>query len=103
MLTSGIGQSSRSASAAAAEEAAEQALQEAGVSAADAAVIFFTGDHAGQKQALLETLSRTARTDNIAGCSAAGVLTTYGEIEGSSGLAVFVLSSDRLRARSFLF
>ena len=47
-------------------------------------------------------VSRAAGTARIIGSSAAGILTGAGEVEGSHGVAVLVLASDRLRADAFL-
>jgi small ligand-binding sensory domain FIST len=103
MIHAGAGQSSNSSTAEAAKIAATQAMAQAGVERGDAAAVFFTVDHASRQRQLLETICRVTGTDRIVGCSAAGVLTSAGEVEGSQGLAVLVLASDQIQANPFLF
>ena len=80
-----------------------EAMAQAGISRADAVVVFFTADHAPHSQSLLSTLTRVTRSDRIVGSSGAGILTGDGEIEGQHGLAVLVLASDQMQSRPFLF
>jgi small ligand-binding sensory domain FIST len=103
MIRAGAGQSSQHSTARAAEDAARQAMAQAGIQRADAAVVFFTADHAKTPRELIEPLCRVTGTDRIAGASAAGILTPGGEVEGSHGVAVLVLASDQMQARPFLF
>jgi small ligand-binding sensory domain FIST len=102
MLRAGVGQSSNPSTERAAEEAATQAMDRAGIAGADLVLVFFTVDHLPSWQKLTAALRRIARTGEIVGSSAAGVLTTDGEIEGSAGLAVLVLASDDVHASPFL-
>ncbi len=83
-------------------EAAEQALAQANTSRADVAVAFFTAEHAGRPGELARTLSIATGAAKISGCSAAGVLTAAGEVEGSHGVAVMVIESDQLQTQPFL-
>lgn len=103
MIRAGVGQSSEVSTARAAAAAIEQAFAQAGTSHADAALVFFSAEHGARANELGETIRRLAGTDQIAGCSAAGVLTANGEVEGERGLAVMVLSSDQLECRPLLF
>ena len=103
MIRAGAGQSSHHSTAQAAEEATRQAMAQAGIQRADAALVFFTADHVRSPRELLEPLRGVTATDQIAGASAAGILTGAGEVEGSHGLAVLVLASDQMQARPFLF
>jgi small ligand-binding sensory domain FIST len=103
MIRAGAGQSSHHSTAQAAEDAARQAMAQAGIRRADAALVFFTADHAKSQRELIEPLCRVVGTDRIAGASAAGILTPGGEVEGSHGVAVLVLASDQMQARPFLF
>ncbi len=84
-------------------EAGEQALAQAGASRADAAVAFFTAEHAGRPGELAKTLNAVTGAAKISGCSAAGVLTVAGEVEGSHGVAVLVIESDQIQTQPFLF
>jgi small ligand-binding sensory domain FIST len=103
MIRAGAGQSSIASTEQAAEQAAVKAMGQAGISRADAVVVFFTADHAANGQMLLSTLSRVTRCDRIVGSSGAGILTGAGEIEGQHGLAVLVFSSDEIQTHPFLF
>ena len=103
MIRAGVGQSSDASTARAVTDAVEQGLAQAGVSHADAALVFFSAEHSARERELVETIRRAAGTDRIAGCSAAGVLTSNGEVEGGRGLAVMVVSSDQLECQPLLF
>ena len=103
MIRAGAGQSSNPSTERAAEQAAVEAMNQAGVSRADAVVVFFTVDHAPNNQMLLSTLTRVTRCDQIVGSSGAGILTGAGEIEGRPGVAVLVFASDKVQGRPFLF
>ena len=103
MIRAGAGQSSHHSTAQAAEEATRQAMAQARIQRADAALVFFTADHVRSPRELLEPLRGVTATDQIAGASAAGILTGAGEVEGRHGLAVLVLASDQMQARPFLF
>jgi len=78
-------------------------MTRAGIGQADLAIVFFTVDHLRDHQKLLALLQQITNTDRILGCSGVGVLTGEGEIEGKSGLAVLVLSSNELDTHPFLF
>jgi small ligand-binding sensory domain FIST len=78
-------------------------MDQAGVSRADAAMVFFTAEHAANSQHLLSTLRRVTRSEKIVGSSGAGILTGAGEIEGAPGVAVLVFASDEIQSQPFLF
>jgi small ligand-binding sensory domain FIST len=103
MIRAGAGQSSLATTEEAAEQAAAAAMSQAGISRADAVVVFFTADHAAKSRTLLSTLTRVTGSDRIVGSSAAGVLTGAGEIEGQHGIAVLVFSSEEIQTHPFLF
>lgn len=103
MIRAGTGQSSSKPTEQAAAQAASAAMEQAGVSRADAAMVFFSAEHAAHSQQLLSTLTRITRTEKIVGSSGAGVLTDAGEIEGQPGLAVLVFASDEIQSRPLLF
>ncbi len=103
MIRAGVGQATGVSTERVAEDAAKQAMAHAGLSRADVAVAFFTVEHAAHKRELIETLRRVIHTDQVVGCSAAGILTSSAEVEGMSALAVLVLSSDDIQCDPFLF
>ena len=78
-------------------------MAQAGISCADVAVVFFTVEHAARGRELIATLGRVTGTDQIVGCSGAGILTGSGEVEGTGGIAVLVVSSEEVRFNPFLF
>jgi small ligand-binding sensory domain FIST len=77
-------------------------MAQAGIQRADTAVVFFTAEHAARGRELIESLRRVTGADRSVGCSAAGVLTSAGEAEGSQAVAVLVLASDQMQSRPFL-
>ena len=103
MIYAGAGQSSHPVTEKAVEEAAGAAMAQAGLTKADAVVVFFTVEHAANPTSLLDNLRRVTGTDGIIGSSAAGVLTQQGEVEGNQALAVLVIASDQIDSRPFLF
>jgi small ligand-binding sensory domain FIST len=102
MIRAGVGHSANPSTSQAAVQAATEALSRAGINRADLVIVFFTAEHVPQREELIATLTRTARTDCIVGSSATGVLTGDGEIEGSPGIAVMALGSDQLLGRPFI-
>ncbi|HEX2229593.1 MAG TPA: FIST N-terminal domain-containing protein [Candidatus Binatia bacterium] len=102
MIRAGAGQSSLSSTRDAVAQAAGRALAEAGIAKADTAIVFFTAEHAKQSRELVESLSSATGARKAAGCSAAGILTGAGEIEGTHGVAVLVFVSDQLHSEPFL-
>ncbi len=103
MLRVGVGQSTAPSTSRAVEEATGQAMVRAGIRKADLVLTFFTVDHLDQPEELTSSLCRWGQTDRIVGCSASGVLTGEGEIEGETAVVVMVLASDSLTAVPFLF
>jgi small ligand-binding sensory domain FIST len=103
MIRAGVGQSTHASTAQAVEEALDLALAQAGSAQADAAIIFFSVEHAARERELADLIQRRAGTERIAGCSTSGVLTSGGEVEGGHGIAALVLSSDQMECRPFLF
>jgi small ligand-binding sensory domain FIST len=103
MIRAGVGQSQRRSTADAVKEAALGALQVAGASRADFAMMFFTADHAGHPRELAGALIDSVGTDCVVGSSGAGVLTGEGEIEGESAVAVLAVAGDEIVARPFIF
>jgi small ligand-binding sensory domain FIST len=102
MIRAGAGQSSLASTKDAVTEAAAQALSEARITRADTAVVFFTAGHAGRAPELAQSLSRATGAEKIVGCSAAGILSGAGEVEGSHGVGVLVFSSEQLRGDPLL-
>jgi small ligand-binding sensory domain FIST len=102
MIKAGVGHSINESGEEAAKEATLQAMERGGLTKADWAIVFCTFTHRKSYKEILKSVSKITQTANIAGCSAIGVLTNFGEVEGSPGVAVLAVSSDSLQADSFL-
>lgn len=98
MLQAGVGFSSQRDTQKAAVEATQIAMQRAQCATADFALVFATTGHGAGYSLLLRTIKATARATHVVGCSAAGVLTTDGEVEHAPGVAVLVGRSDAFTA-----
>jgi small ligand-binding sensory domain FIST len=83
-------------------EAARAALAQAGLARADSAVVFFTAEHAQHGDELVQVAKSVTGVAQLAGCSAAGILTGSDEAEGGSGVAMLVLQSNQLRSDAML-
>ena len=103
MIRAGVGQSVDASTARAAGEAVQMALAQAGVSKADAVLVFFAAEHAARERELVESVRRVAGTDCVIGCSATGIMTASGEVEGGHGLAAMVLGAEQLHCRPLFF
>lgn len=102
MIKAGVGQSLSENSHEAAREAASQAMERGGLTKADWVLVFSTFPHRSCYKDILKSVCKITQTTNVAGCSAIGMLTNFGEVEGSPGVAVLAVSSYSVRADSFL-
>jgi len=101
MLHAGVGLSTHKDTQQASVEAAEIALARSGSDTADLALVFATIGHGANYNLLLRTVKDTARATHVVGCSAGGVLTSEGELERASGVAVLTLQADTFSAARF--
>ena len=101
MLQAGVGLSTQQDTTHAAREAARTALLRAGSTQADFALVFATAGHGPGYSSLLRTIKETTQATHVVGCSAGGVLTTDGEVERSSGVAVLTVKTDAFAASRF--
>jgi small ligand-binding sensory domain FIST len=102
MIKAGVGQSLSENSNEAAREAASQAMERGELTTADWVLVFCTFPHRSSYKDILKSVCEITQTTNLAGCSAIGMLTNFGEVEGSPGVAVLAVSSDDIHADSFL-
>jgi small ligand-binding sensory domain FIST len=102
MIKVGVGQSLSENSNEAAREAASQAMERGGLTTVDWVLVFCTFPHRSSYKDILKSVCKTTQTTNLAGCSAIGMLTNFGEVEGGPGVAVLAVSSDDIHADSFL-
>ncbi len=101
MIRAGVGHSLSTSGPEAAEHAATVAMGKAKLAKADLAVVFATVDYRNEYTQLCEAVQRISGCDHLIGCSGMGVLTSDGEFEGTSVVAVLVLRSDQLSVLSF--
>jgi len=101
MIHAGVGLSTTKDTEQASREATATALAQAKISTADLAIVFATTEHGPLYNRLLRTVKETARATHVVGCSAGGVLTTDGELERTSGVAVLTVQADTLSISRF--
>ncbi|MDE0040703.1 MAG: hypothetical protein OXT74_01595, partial [Candidatus Poribacteria bacterium] len=102
MMRVGVGQSHRTVLADAIEDAATMAMGNAQLAKADLAIVFATVDYQADYGQLFRTIHEISGCDHLVGCSGMSVLTSAGEFEGESAVAVLVLRSDDVSAMPFL-
>lgn len=98
----GVGYSGEQSAEVAATRATQAALERAAIRRADFAVVFATTNYRAEYTTLLATVREVSGAPSPVGCSGMAVLTSEGEFEGDHGVAVLLVASDALRARSFL-
>ena len=100
MLRAGVGLSTERDSARAAADATARALESSGLDQANLLLLFATTPHGPGLTRATRTGQRLAGTDNVVGCSVAGVLAGEQEVEGGPGVAVLALGGE-FTARRF--
>jgi small ligand-binding sensory domain FIST len=99
MLHAGVGYSVSNNPKVAAAEATQEAMRGAGLRHAAGALCFATTAHGAAFTAIMRTVGAEARTREVAGCSAAGVLAGEHEIESGPAVAVIVFGGMSLDAK----
>ena len=102
MIKAGVGISDIENSIEGAREASRKAMGVAGVDRCDWALVFCTFTHRANYEEILKSVCEVARTKNVSGCSALGVLSNEAEIEAQPGIVVLVVSSDEISAKPFI-
>ncbi len=102
MIKAGTGYSKHRNAEAAAQAASETALQKAGISRADAVIVFASTRYRRHYQSILSKIKTVTGAQTIVGASGYGILTEETEIERQSGIGIMVFSSPDLQAESFL-
>ena len=102
MTQAGTGSSDLENSFEAANAAAKQAMQNAGITKADWALVFCTFPHRANYEEILQVVCGIAHTKNVSGCSAIGVLSNYGETEARASIVVLAVSSISIKSKSFM-
>lgn len=98
----GAGISTEADASVAAERAARATAERLGGNPADLAVLFASGEHLHEAQALLETVRGTLSPAALIGCGAGGVLGEGRELEAGNAVAVWAAAfQGRGRARPF--
>lgn len=101
-MQAGAGYSADQSAEVAATRATRAALERAAIHRADLALLFATTDYQAEYPTLLATVREVSGAPSAVGCSGMAVITSDGEFEGEPGVAVLVVASDALRARSLL-
>lgn len=101
MIRAGVGHSLSASGSEAAQQATIMAMGAAKLAKADLAFVFATADYQSEYRQLCEEVQGISGCEHLIGCSGMGVLTSDGEFEGKSVVAVLVVRSDRLSALSF--
>ena len=99
MLRAGVGHSTASNPRSAAAEATAAALAEAGLARAEGAICFATSAHGAAFGLIARTVASEARTREIAGCGATGLIGAEREIESGPGVSVLVVGGDAIHAK----
>ncbi len=102
MIWAGAGGSLEEDAEQAAREASRQAMDQAGTDRADLAIVFATVTHRPEYPLLLRTVREETRAASVIGCSAMGVVSPHGEIEGGTAISVVAIRSDQFTTRTFL-
>ncbi|MGE0820539.1 MAG: FIST N-terminal domain-containing protein [Candidatus Binatia bacterium] len=101
MMQAGVGVSTYNDTHKAALEAVQTALGRARSRTADLALVFATTGHGPNYSLLLRAIKEETGASHVVGCSAGGVLTTEGEIERASAVAVLTVKTDAFTASRF--
>lgn len=80
-------------------EAAEAAMEKLGTDKADLVLVYALSGH--DQQMLLDGITSVTKDSPLSGCSAEGIITQQGSNEGTRGVCVMALASDRLWFRTF--
>lgn len=99
MLRAGTGHSTASNPRTAAAEATAAALAQAGLARAEGALCFATSVHGAAFPLIARTVASEARTREIAGCGATGLIGAEREIESGPGVSVLVFGGDAIHAK----
>ena len=99
MLRAGAGHSIASNPRTAAAEATAAALAQAGLARAEGALCFATSAHGAAFPLIARTVASEARTREIAGCGATGLIGAEREIESGPGVSVLVFGGDAIHAK----
>jgi small ligand-binding sensory domain FIST len=101
MMHAGVGFSISNNPRVAAAEATRDAMRQAGLHHAAGALCFATTAHGAAFGLIVRTVAAEARTRDVAGCSAAGVIAAEREIESGPAVSVMVFGGSSLDAKRF--
>jgi small ligand-binding sensory domain FIST len=83
----------------AAAQSAAGALAQAGLSRAEAALCFATSAHSARYPQMLRVVREQAKTQNVVGCSARGVIGAGREVEGGAAVVTIVIGGNGVVAK----
>lgn len=96
----GVGLSCVRNPAEAGRDAAEAAMRQLGADRADIVLVYALSGHDQQK--LLDGVTSVTKDAPLSGCSAEGIITQEGTNEGTRGVCVMAIASDRIWFRNYL-
>ena len=102
MIRAGVGYSHNLSTAEATEQAVTMAMSNAKIAKSDLVFVFATVNYASEYQQIFEGIKDISGSDCLVGCSGMSVLTSAGEFEGQSTIAVLVVHSDQLSIHPLL-
>ncbi|MCS5610562.1 MAG: FIST N-terminal domain-containing protein [Candidatus Poribacteria bacterium] len=102
MIRAGVGYSHNLSTAEATEQAVTMAMSNAKIAKSDLVFVFATVNYASEYQQIFEGIKDISGSDCLVGCSGMSVLTSAGEFEGQSTIAVLVVRSDQLSIHPLL-
>ena len=100
-IQAGVGFSFLADPVKAALEASDTDLGNSELVRADLALFFCTTPQAQQLQEFSEQISKVTAAKEVAGCTGFGVMAGSRDVEKSTALSVLVISSDRIKGKSF--
>jgi len=102
MIRAGVGLSTKGTGVEAAGEASSLAMEQAGITKADWALVFTTFPHRAYYQEILSSVCNRTQTKKVCGCSAIGVLSGSNEVEAEPAVVVLAVSSSGMRVKPFI-
>ena len=102
MIRAGVGYSHNNSTVEAIEQAVTTAMSNAKIAKADLVFVFATVNYVSEYQQIFRGIKDISGSDCLVGCSGMSVLTSSGEFEGQSTIAVLVVRSDQFSIYPFL-
>ncbi|MGK5094604.1 FIST N-terminal domain-containing protein [Deltaproteobacteria bacterium TL4] len=102
MVYVGVGMSVRTNTQEATLEALRAAMHQSGQTEVGWCVVFFSAPHLPFANSIRTIIHEQTGCSCIAGCSAAGVLSNYGEVMGGPGICIMIASPSEISVKAFV-